>query len=119
MPGPVPDMDDARLPAHLEAAGLIRAVQSAGGFATVLAKGEKDAGTILVLTTYRGGNAVLFERMPQLDGSRPYIAAKRENSENKQEFFEYLEKRRRQDPDIWLIELDVANAEQFIASREP
>ena len=28
-------MDDTRLPAHVEVAGLIRAVQAAGGFATV------------------------------------------------------------------------------------
>ena len=38
-----------RLPAHLEVAGLIRAVEAAGGFATVIAKGERDAGTLLVV----------------------------------------------------------------------
>ena len=36
-------MEDARIPAHLEVSGLIRSVQAAGGFATVLAKGEKTA----------------------------------------------------------------------------
>ena len=39
---------DARLPAHIEVFGLIRAVESEGGFGVVLQKGEKDAGTILV-----------------------------------------------------------------------
>jgi hypothetical protein len=110
-------MDDVRLPAHLEAAAMIRSVQAAGGFATVLAKGERDGGTILVLTMYRGENAVLFERMPQLDGSRPYIAAKRESAENPNELRDYLEKRRNQDPDIWVIELDIADAERFIVSK--
>lgn len=107
---------DARLPAHLEVAGLIRAIESQGGFASVIAKGEKDAGTVLILTIYRGGNAVLFERMPQLDGSRPYLAAKQQNAENPQEIFEYLEKRKRQDPDIWILEADVADGERFVAS---
>ena len=107
---------EGRLPAHLEVAGMIRAIESQGGFASVIAKGERDAGTILVLTIYRGENAVLFERMPQLDGSRPYIAAKRQNPENKQEIFEYLEKRRKQDPDIWVVEADIADGERFIAS---
>ena len=41
---------DARLPAHLEVAGLIRMVEAEGGFASVIAKGERDAGTILILS---------------------------------------------------------------------
>jgi len=106
---------DGRLPAHLEVAGLIRMVEAAGGFATVLHRGERDAGTILILTMYRGEGLTLFERMPDLEGGRPYIAAKRENSENQQEIYEYLQKRERQDPDIWVIEVDVADPERFIA----
>ncbi len=64
---------DARLPAHVEVSGLIRAVEGAGGFGMVLQKGEKDAGTLLVLTTQSGGNTRLWERMPQLDGSRAFV----------------------------------------------
>ena len=107
---------DARLPAHLEVAAFIRMIEAEGGFATVIAKGERDAGTILILTMYRGEDAVLFERMPQLDGSRPYIAAKQQNPEKPQEIFEYLEKRRQQDPDIWILEADIADNARFIAS---
>ncbi|MDX1704503.1 MAG: DUF1491 family protein [Altererythrobacter ishigakiensis] len=108
-------MDD-RLPAHLEIAGMIRAIESQGGFASVIAKGEKDAGTILILTIYRGENAVLFERLPQLDGSRPFIAAKQQNPEKPREIFEYLEKRKKQDPDIWILEADIADGARFVAS---
>ena len=108
-------MDD-RLPAHLEISGMIRAIESQGGFASVIAKGERDAGTILILTIYRGENAVLFERLPQLDGSRPFIAAKQQNTEKPQEIFEYLEKRKKQDPDIWILEADIADGARFVAS---
>lgn len=107
---------EGRLPAHLEVAGMIRAIESQGGFASVIAKGEKDAGTVLILTMYRGENAVLFERMPQLDGSRPYIATKTQDIEKPQEIFEYLEKRRKQDPDIWILEADIADSARFVAS---
>jgi hypothetical protein len=107
---------EGRLPAHLEVSGIIRAIESQGGFASVIAKGEKDAGTILILTIYRGENAVLFERLPQLDGSRPYIAAKQQNPEKSQEIFEYLEKRKKQDPDIWILEADIADGARFVAS---
>ena len=88
---------DGRLPAHLEISGLIRTVEAAGGFATVLAKGERDAGTILIVTIERGGAATLFERMPQRDGKRVFIAAKRENPDFPEEFSDYLARRNKPD----------------------
>ncbi|PLK25299.1 DUF1491 domain-containing protein [Porphyrobacter sp. TH134] len=106
---------DARLPAHLEASAIIRLAESQGGYATVLAKGEHDAGTILLVTLCRGTGAVLFERMPQRDGSRLFVAAKIENPDNKQEFSDYLARRRVQDQDMWLIEVDIADPERFVA----
>jgi len=106
---------DARLPAHVEVSGLIRAVESAGGFAMVLQKGERDAGTILVLTTQNGRNTRLWERMPQLDGSRKFSCTREQDDENQREIDEYVGKRRRSDPDCWVIELDIENAERFVA----
>jgi hypothetical protein len=106
---------ESRLPAHLEASAILRLAESQGGFAAVLAKGEHDAGTILLVTLCRGAGAVLYERMPQLDGSRSFVAAKRENQENPAEFSEYLARRRAQDGDLWLIEVDIAHPERFVA----
>lgn len=106
---------EARLPAHLEINGLIRAVQAESGFATVLAKGERDAGTILLVLRGPDGPARLCERMPQLDGTRPFIITRTEDAEKPSEFDEYLTKRRQQDPDIWILELDIAAAERFAA----
>ena len=106
---------DARLPAHIEVSGLIRAVESAGGFVMVLQKGERDAGTILVLTTQNGRNTRLWERMPQLDGSRKFSCTRKQDDENPREIDEYVGKRRRSDPDCWVIELDIENAERFVA----
>jgi hypothetical protein len=105
---------DARLPAHLEVAALIRQVQSAGGFATVLAKGEREAGTLLLVLMENGRNARFFERMPQLDGSRNWSCSKQQEAEKEQEFSEYLERRKYQDPDLWIVELDIANGERLI-----
>ena len=106
---------DERLPAHLEVASIIRLAQGEGGFATVISRGERDAGTILLLTIYRGKDATLFERMPQLDGTRPYIPTKTQDPENPSEIDGYLTRRRSQDPDIWVVEVDIADAEQFVA----
>ncbi|WP_369026457.1 DUF1491 family protein [Qipengyuania sp. RANM35] len=109
-------MSDARLPAHLEVSALLRLVESNGGFAAVLKRGERDAGTILILTTDRGNNAILWERMPHLDGTRPYTASRKQDIENKIDFEEYVGRRMKQDPDAWVIELDIVNAERFIST---
>ena len=106
---------DVRLPAHLEVSSLIRRVQAEGGFAAVLHKGERDAGTILVVLAESGANMRLFERMPQLDGTRAWSQSKAQDTDNKSEFQEYLDRRASQDPDLWIVELDIARGERFIA----
>jgi hypothetical protein len=106
---------DARLPAHLEVSALLRAAESAGGFATALKKGEREGGTILVVLTGKGANARVFERMPAPDGTRSWTVSKTQDTENPSEFQEYLDRRGRQDPDLWIIELDVANGERLIS----
>lgn len=109
-------MEDARLPAHLEVAGLLKLVQGLGGFGTVLKKGERDAGTLVILTSDRGNNARLWERMPQLDGARRFTCTREQNAENPKEFDEYVAKRQRQDPDCWFVELDGPDVERLIDS---
>jgi hypothetical protein len=111
----VSDYPPARLPAHVEVSAVLRLAESQGGYGTVLAKGERDAGTILIVTLCRGEQSALYERMPGLDRSRSFVTTKIEVPENKQEFSEYLARRRHQDPDIWLIEVDIADPARFIA----
>lgn len=107
-----------RLPTHLEASAIIRLAEARGGFATVLVKGERDAGTILLVTLYQGHGAVLYERMPQLDGSRTFVAIREQSSEYIQEFSDYLIRRQRQDQDMWVIEVDIADAPRFVAALD-
>lgn len=105
---------EPRLPAHVEVQALLRRVQAAGGFATVLAKGEVDAGTILVVTCHNGNDSKLYERMPGLDGKRRWHCVKSHDPDKPMEFQDYLDRRRRQDCDLWIVELDIANGERFI-----
>jgi hypothetical protein len=109
-------MDDARLPAHLEVAGILRLAQELGGFGMVLQKGEYDAGTIAILTTHSGKNTRLWERMPQMDGTRRFTCTREQDDENVREFDEYIERRRRQDPDCWFVELDGPDVERLVNS---
>ena len=102
------------MPAHLEVGALVRMTGNAGGFASVLQKGEADAGTILLVLTDRGANARVYERMPGLDGRREWHCSLREDSDNKQQIDEYLARRGVQDRDLWIVELDIANGERLI-----
>lgn len=103
-----------RLPAHLEVAGLIRRVQAEGGFAMVLHKGERDAGTILLVLTDKGMNTCLYERMPRLDGTRGWDCTMRQDAADPMAFSEYLDRRSDRDRDVWIVELDIAGAERFL-----
>ena len=106
--------EDARLPARLEVASLIRLAQTGGGFAAVLKSGEEQAGTILLVLTENGTNPRVYERMPQLDGSRTWHCSKRHDIENQSNITDYLERRGSQDDDLWIVELDIANGERLI-----
>lgn len=105
---------DSRLPAHLEVSGLIRAVEAAGGFATVIASGERDAGTILVVCCDKGRACAAYERMPCSNGPRSWTRVRKQDIEKPAEFEFYLENRQRQDSDLWIVELDIAEGERFI-----
>lgn len=104
-----------RLPTHLQVSALIRRVQGEGGFATVLAKGERDAGTLLVVLTDRGALSTAYERMPQANGTREWSISRVQSADDPHAFGEYLARRQAQDPDLWVVELDIRDGERFIA----
>jgi len=108
-------MDEpVRLPTHLEVGGLIRRVQGEGGFATVLAKGDPDAGALLIVLTFRAEGARAYERMPSADGHRVWHGVMCENTYNPMEFSEWIKRRKDHDRDLWIVELDIAEGERFI-----
>jgi hypothetical protein len=107
---------EGRLPAHIEVSGIRHLAESLGGFATVLAKGERDSGTIAIVIIGRDEPAELYERMPQLDGNRPFVRSVTEDIDKKEDFSELLARRMARDPDLWLIEADVPDKERFVAA---
>lgn len=103
-----------RLPAHIEVNGLVRRVNASGGFATVLHKGEPDAGSLLIVLTNYHSPARLFERMPTADGGRAWTCTRTLDPDKPNDFNDYLGRRQQQDRDTWIVELDVADGERFI-----
>ena len=106
---------EPRLATSVLVSSLIRRAESEGGFAAVLAKGDPTAGSLLVILTEKGGKPRLMERILHPDGRYIWQEMAIQSADNAEEFGRILDRRRRFDPDIWLIELDVASAERFAA----
>ncbi|WP_265528176.1 DUF1491 family protein [Sphingomicrobium marinum] len=104
-----------RFPAALEVAALRRRAESNGGFAAVLHKGDADRGAILLLIAEKGRHFCCLERILDLD--KGYIWQKSGPAENAEtaEIRDFVANRRKADPDLWSIELDIADAERFVA----
>jgi hypothetical protein len=104
-----------RLAAGVIASALIRRVNSEGGHATVLAKGDPTSGSILLLCANRGKVSSLRERLMMADGRYQWQEAGPPEARESGDFTPYLSRRRERDPDLWVIELDIPNAERFAA----
>lgn len=104
----------APLPSDIVAGGLLQAAQTVGGNGVVLLRGEASRGSVLVVLTKHGRAEVVLERI--LDGKGDYSWTRTQNSESLQSetVAQFIGKRKRFDPDIWVLELDVPDVERFI-----
>ena len=106
-------MIEARLTSEFQIAALKRLAEASGDFATVLRKGDATSGAILLIGQIKGANPVLFDRFPSLDGVSTWQPLTRQVEENEAEVAAYWQKRVSRDPDLWVLELDVASAERL------
>lgn len=105
----------ARVTSALLVSALVRRVNHEGGSAAVLAKGDPTAGAILLLTMERGANPRFFERGLGPGGKSGLLASGPASFASDDEVSAYWQRRRRQDSDLWVVELDIADAERFAA----
>ena len=108
-------MSEARLRSSVEAASLVRRAEAAGDFAAVLRKGDPDKGALLLVISSRGRHFGCLERMLSLDGGYRWERVGPPESASSADLAAFLARRTRFDEDLWIIELDIASAEQFIA----
>ena len=105
---------EPRLQSSVLVSALIKRAEAEGGFAVVVAKGDSSAGSILVILVERGGKARFLERVLQPKGSYAWQDGG-EVVVNDEEAKKFLAKRRKFDPDLWILELDVPSVERFTA----
>lgn len=100
-----------RLPTHLTVAALLRRVNNAGGIAVVRARGDADSGAILVLLEQE---EQILERAFGPDGSDILVASGPKPGSG-ESLDDYWSRRRRNDPDCWVVALDIADGKRFAA----
>ncbi|MEJ7932676.1 DUF1491 family protein [Sphingobium sp. AN558] len=110
-----PDAGPGRLTSALLIGVLARRVAAAGGFATVVMRGDATSGVILVQLVEKGQEIGLFERMAGLDGRYRLDRCGPAPDEGPEALSQYIARRRRSDPDLWVIELDIPDGERFAA----
>ena len=108
-------MSRDRLPAHLEAASILRRAEAAGGFGTVLRKGDPERGSLLLMISSRGRHVAGLERVLSLHSGYVWRTTGPAESASSTEVAEFLAKRARFDEYLWAIELDIADPERFVA----
>lgn len=104
-----------RLPTHIEAGAIVRRAEANGDFATVLRKGDKERGSLILVIGSRGRHFACLERILDLDGNYEWRQAGPPESAESPEVSSFLAQRARFDEDLWVIELDVAAPERFTA----
>jgi hypothetical protein len=102
---------EPRVASSVLVSALIRKAEADGGFAALLSKGDATAGSILLILTERGADPRILERLLQPDGRYAWGASTGEPGEVPG----LIARRRRFDPDLWVLELDVPSAERFAA----
>ncbi len=101
--------------AGLLVSAVIRRVAAAGGNAAILARGDATSGAILFLCLEKGQNPRFFERGLGPDGASGLRPTGPDTLADDADATDYWRRRRSRDPDLWVVELDIAGAERFAA----
>lgn len=114
-----------RVTTDLWVSALLRQVFGAGGFAAVIKRGAMEAGAVFILARDRLGENQLFGPAPQTsyDSARPddrYFSPLNEG-ESADLLEARLEREKRFDPDIWIVEIEVGQTpiEALISITKP
>ncbi|MES2290150.1 MAG: DUF1491 family protein [Pseudomonadota bacterium] len=104
-----------RLTSAVLVSALIRRVANEGGAAVVVAKGDATAGAILLICLEKGQLTSFRERVLRIEGNYGWEAVGPSADSPANETDAWLARRRQRDPDLWIVELDIPNAERFAA----
>ncbi len=94
---------------------LMRRTEAAVGFGAILASGDAQSGVILIQCRERGLAGALLERRFSMAGGYVWEDVGTAAGDGEATRTAYLDRRKKADPDLWIVELDIANAPRLVA----
>lgn len=103
-------MTEPRAASGLLVSALIRRIEAAGGSAMVIHRGDAIAGAILLLLADRGVLVRIVERVWRFEGGHGLEPVGPADPNEPGVTGDYVARRRRSDPDLWVVEVDHRDA---------
>ncbi len=106
-------MIEPRAASGLLVSALIRRIEAEGGSAMVIHRGDAIAGAILLLLADRGVLDKLAERVWRFEGGHGLESVGPADPNEPGVVGDYVARRRKSDPDLWVVEVDHREAERI------
>jgi hypothetical protein len=106
-------MREPRLTTTVWVSAVLRQLQANGIFATVLAKGDATAGTVIVACRARTGAINTYARTAAMDGSPAWIRTSKADLDDSQALAAMALARKR-DPDLWWVEAELEDITPYL-----
>jgi hypothetical protein len=108
---------ETRLKSAIWIKALIRRCDLAAIPVAVLARGDYDAGAILLKFNARDTGCMVLAQARGRDGELFWMKATGPAAVAESDADAYIERQRRRDPDLWVVEIENASAEALIDTR--
>jgi hypothetical protein len=99
---------EARLKTALQVKALIRRCDLAAIGVAVTARGDPDAGTVLIKLCGRDTSATVLAQARRADGTLGWLRATGPAPVAEDEAEAYIARQRQRDPDLWVVEIETA-----------
>jgi len=105
---------EARLKTHIQVKALIRRCDLAAIGVAVTARGDPDAGTILLKLYDRDNGTTVLTQTRRADGTLAWMRATGAAPVDESAADTYIARQRQYDPDLWVVEIETAAPETIL-----